>query len=169
MNSITSNQLLDFLESKKNILCIDVRNKNEFRAEHIGTFINIPLKHLSQHTIQEKSYDHIVVSCASGIRSKKAQEQLSKKFSNILNLEGGLNQWKHHQLPTVKGRVEGISVMRQVQIIIGIGVLTGVFGSLFIHSNFIWIAAFFGAGILFAGLSNTCALARLLGLMPWNK
>ena len=31
------------------------------------------------------------------------------------------------------------------------------------------VAAFVGAGLTFAGISNTCAMALLLARMPWNR
>jgi hypothetical protein len=39
----------------------------------------------------------------------------------------------------------------------------------FVHPTFIAIPAFFGAGLTFAGVSGTCALASIIGKMPWNK
>nr|WP_275042777.1 YgaP-like transmembrane domain [Neisseria bacilliformis] len=32
-----------------------------------------------------------------------------------------------------------------------------------------WLAAFVGAGLLTAGLTGFCGMAKLLSHMPWNK
>jgi hypothetical protein len=31
------------------------------------------------------------------------------------------------------------------------------------------LSALIGAGLLFAGLSGWCGMAKLLGVMPWNR
>ncbi len=59
--------------------------------------------------------------------------------------------------------------MRQGEIIVGTGVLAGVLLSVYVKPGFVWVSGFFGAGLLFAGISNTCLLARLLRILPWNK
>jgi len=53
--------------------------------------------------------------------------------------------------------------------VIGFGVLAGVVLSKAVHPQFIYLSAFFGAGLLFAGLSGWCGLAILMSKMPWNK
>lgn len=59
--------------------------------------------------------------------------------------------------------------MRQVQLVIGLCVLAGSALAWFVDPRFVAIPAFFGAGLTFAGASGTCALATLIGWMPWNK
>jgi len=34
---------------------------------------------------------------------------------------------------------------------------------------FFALSGFVGAGLTFAGLSGTCAMASLLAVMPWNR
>ena len=48
-------------------------------------------------------------------------------------------------------------------------VLTGVTLGAFVNSWSLVIAAFFGAGLTFAGATGTCGLALLLMKMPWNR
>jgi hypothetical protein len=59
--------------------------------------------------------------------------------------------------------------MRQVQITAGSLTLLGVVLSLFVHPAFIYLSAFVGAGLTFAGLTGFCGMANFLALMPWNK
>lgn len=33
----------------------------------------------------------------------------------------------------------------------------------------IWLSAFVGAGLVFAGVTGFCGLGLLLSAMPWNK
>ena len=34
---------------------------------------------------------------------------------------------------------------------------------------FVWLSAFVGAGLIYAGLTGVCGMAKLLAKMPWNK
>lgn len=58
--------------------------------------------------------------------------------------------------------------MRQVQIVAGalvvIGILLGQ-----IHPAFRLISAFVGCGLIFAGITGYCGMAKLLALLPYNK
>ena len=59
--------------------------------------------------------------------------------------------------------------MRQVQIGAGSLVLFGVIGGMLFTPVLYWLAAFVGAGLLTAGLTGFCGMAKLLSHMPWNK
>ena len=76
--------------------------------------------------------------------------------------------WRRARLPVREGR-KRLPVDRQVQLIAGTMVLTGVALGALIHPGFLAIAAFFGAGLTFAGLTGTCGLGLLLLRMPWNR
>jgi hypothetical protein len=47
-------------------------------------------------------------------------------------------------------------------------VLTGIGLGLAVSPWFLALAAFFGAGLTFAGATGTCGLALLLMRLPWN-
>jgi hypothetical protein len=69
----------------------------------------------------------------------------------------------------IKGQSNVLPLDRQVQIIVGGSVLTGVVLSQTVAMEWVWVSGFFGAGLLFAGLSGFCGLARVLAMMPWNR
>jgi hypothetical protein len=48
-------------------------------------------------------------------------------------------------------------------------VLTGVALGTLVNAWFLGLAAFFGAGLAFAGATGTCGLALVLMRMPWNR
>jgi hypothetical protein len=83
-------------------------------------------------------------------------------------LEGGMVAWRKAGLPIKEGK-KRLPIERQIQLIVGSGVLTGVLLGVFVNPWFLVIPGFFGAGLTFAGLSGTCALGILLGKAPWNK
>ncbi|WP_353203718.1 DUF2892 domain-containing protein [Sphingomonas sp.] len=60
-------------------------------------------------------------------------------------------------------------MMRQVQIVAGSLVLTGVVLGWLVSPYFFGVSAFVGAGLTFAGISGFCGMARLLGYLPWNR
>ena len=45
----------------------------------------------------------------------------------------------------------------------------GAIGSYAFHPAFIWLSAFVGAGLVFAGITDTCGMGMLLARMPWNQ
>lgn len=156
-------------ENAANTLVIDVRTPGEYRAEHILGVSNVPLDELESHLNLLQQYHHIYVHCASGNRSKQACQKLNQLgLTNIINVEGGLNGWKQVGFPVARtGSV--ISIMRQVQIAAGSLVLLGILLTLVFNFNFIYVSAFIGVGLVYAGVSGTCLMGDLLGRMPWNR
>ncbi|WP_413168420.1 DUF2892 domain-containing protein [Capilliphycus salinus ALCB114379] len=59
--------------------------------------------------------------------------------------------------------------MRQVQIVAGSLVLTGTLLGALVSPWFLLLSGFVGAGLTFAGITNTCALALLLAKLPFNQ
>ena len=59
--------------------------------------------------------------------------------------------------------------MRQVQIVAGSLILLGAALGFTLTPAFYGLSAFIGAGLLFAGVSGFCGMARLLALMPCNR
>jgi hypothetical protein len=59
--------------------------------------------------------------------------------------------------------------VRQVQIGAGSRVLIGVVLGALVAPGFYTLSAFVGAGLLVAGTTGFCGMARLLVHMPWNR
>ncbi len=62
-----------------------------------------------------------------------------------------------------------LPLMRQVQIAAGSLVLLGLILSQTVAPAWIFHTWFVGAGLVFAGVSGFCGLARLLAVLPWNR
>ena len=163
-----------WLESGEAIL-VDVREADEHARERIqgAHLAALSTFNPSQVSAMAKPGQRIVMHCKSGRRATDAARMMAEFASTglaISSMTGGIEGWKTEQLPVVLNTaVSKISVMRQVQIVIGLGVLAGAALAWFVHPAFIVIPAFFGAGLTFAGVSGTCALASIIGKMPWNK
>ena len=153
---------------------IDVRTPAEYRAIHATGTENHELSKLNQEYIEKNilsgnAENTILLICKSGARASKAQEIFRKQNSkNVFVVEGGTDLWEKKGLPVEKGR-SVISLERQVRITAGTLVCVGTILGVFINSYFLIIPGFVGAGLVFAGITDTCAMGLLLAKMPWNK
>jgi hypothetical protein len=77
--------------------------------------------------------------------------------------------WAEAGLPVNRGASKVMSLERQVRIAAGAIVLIGALLAQFVHPTFIWLSAFVGAGLMFAGITDTCAMGLLISKLPWNQ
>lgn len=149
-------------------IIIDVREKDEFLAEHIeGSRLN-PLTQFNPNEVRSNG-KKILLICRSGRRSLEALAKLGSASSNAYSIQGGIRAWKEAGLDLAKKANVPISIMRQVQIVAGSMVFIGVLLGVTVSNWLLIIPAFFGAGLLFAGVTGTCGLAAVLSIMPWNR
>ncbi len=149
---------------------VDVREPVEHAEAHIVGARLIPLGQLEQRVAEIDRSRPVVVMCHAGKRGAEAQAKLAKLgITGVRNLDGGIQGWKSAGLPITESDRKILPLMRQVQITIGLGVLTGVVLSKLVDPNFIYLSAFFGAGLVFAGSTGWCGLAILMSKMPWNR
>jgi rhodanese-related sulfurtransferase len=151
---------------------IDVRTPAEFREIHLEHARNVPLDRLDVDALMSarngSAGEVLYVVCQSGSRGRQACERfLEAGYRNVVNVEGGTKACVAAGLPAVRGK-SAISLERQVRMAAGSLVLLGVALS-FVHPAFIALSAFVGAGLLFAGLTDTCGMALFLARMPWNQ
>jgi rhodanese-related sulfurtransferase len=167
--SILPETLADLRQRKKETVLIDVRTPAEFRAAHVGFARNIPLERLPDAIAAEAMLQSpIYVICQSGGRGKTACQRLSAAGISAVNVEGGTQAWAAAGLPVVRGQ-RAMSLERQVRIAAGSIVLIGAILALTVHPYFAGICAFIGAGLVFAGVTDTCGMGLLLARMPWNR
>lgn len=87
-------------------LLLDVRETDEYAAEHVPGSTLIPLGQLPQRLQELDGYKNqpVVIICRSGSRSAKAVKLLEQAgFSNASNVEGGMIAWKKAGLPVIPG------------------------------------------------------------------
>jgi glyoxylase-like metal-dependent hydrolase (beta-lactamase superfamily II) len=147
---------------------VDVRSPIEFEGERIEGALNMPLEILEARLHELPEQADVVVVCRTGIRATIAAETLGRAGHPSRVLEGGVIAWRGARLPLRLGR-KRLPADRQVQLIAGLMVLAGVTLGTFVNAWFLTIAAFFGAGLTFAGATGTCGLALVLLKMPWNR
>ena len=162
----------DLCESGK-IDLLDVRTPVEFRELHATHARNVPLDRLDPVALMQarngSKEKPLYLICRSGSRGRQACEKfLAAGFPNVVNVEGGTLAWAECGLPVVRGK-KAISLERQVRIAAGLLVLLGALLGWLVHPAFIGLAAFVGAGLVFAGITDTCGMGLLLARMPWNQ
>jgi glyoxylase-like metal-dependent hydrolase (beta-lactamase superfamily II)/rhodanese-related sulfurtransferase len=149
-------------------LLLDVRTTLEFESARIEGALNLPLDQLEARVDEIPEGAEVVVVCRTGVRATIAAETLTRAGRRARVLEGGVNAWRRAKLPLREGR-KRLPVDRQVQLIAGSMVLAGVALGTLVSPWFLALAAFFGAGLTFAGATGTCGLALVLMRMPWNR
>lgn len=173
MKNISANDLKNLIDSGKHIDLIDVRTPIEYRALHVTVARNVPLDRLNPSAIRESgsnSSDPLYVVCRTGGRSRQACEKLlAAGVTNIVNVEGGTVACESAGVPVVRGK-SAIPLNCQVQIITGVTVVAGTIAAL-ATANLYWLSLpmVMGAGLVFSGLTNTCAMGTMLARMPWNQ
>ncbi|MGE0095141.1 MAG: rhodanese family protein [Alphaproteobacteria bacterium] len=154
-----------------NATLVDVREPDEHARERIPGARNLPLSQLEQGDAAIPAGKAVLFHCRSGARTHANALRLAAKAGpcEAYLLEGGLDAWKRAGLPVAADRRQPLELMRQVQIAAGSMVLLGVLLGAFVTPSFYALAGFVGAGLVFAGVTGTCGLARVLRLMPWNR
>jgi rhodanese-related sulfurtransferase len=152
---------------------IDVRTPVEFWELHATDALNVPLLRLDPVAVMQtrngSNNEPLYVICRSGSRGRQACEKfLAAGFPNVVNVEGGTLAWAECGLPVVRGK-KAISLERQVRMAAGLLVLLGALLGWLVHPAFVGLAAFVGAGLVFAGITDTCGMGMLLAQMPWNQ
>lgn len=151
---------------------IDVRTPVEFQEVHLAVARNIPLDQLDPAAFRsrcESSNEALYVICRSGGRGQQACDKFLKAgFTNVVNIAGGTMACVEAGLPVVRGN-KVMSLERQVRIAAGSLVLIGTVLGWTIHTALFGLSAFVGAGLVFAGITDTCGMGLLLARMPWNR
>ena len=164
--------LVNYSELPEDAIILDVRNGNEhsemaLKRKHY--FVELPRfdaeTFIKEHRLKG---ERVYILCKSGMRASKAAAMLEASgYPNVCVINGGIS--------SIQGNLDLVnesstmSMERQVRIAAGMLVLLGSVLALLVNTFFILLPAFVGCGLIYAGISNTCAMASLLGKLPWNK
>jgi rhodanese-related sulfurtransferase len=160
--------------NKEQARLIDVRTPAEYRSVHAAGAEHHELSKLNDAYIDDTllaggAERPLLMLCNSGRRAAQAGKLVEGRTRTpVFVVEGGTDQWADLHLPVEKGKAV-MSLERQVRIAAGTLVLIGTLAGIFVHRAFLVVPAFVGAGLVFAGVTDTCGMALLLAKMPWNK
>ena len=162
--------LRELIDSGRSPRLLDVRTPAEFETVHIPGAYNVPLDLLKEHREELRTHldEDVVLICRSGARATQANQALAGAgLPNLKVLDGGMLAWQAANAPIRQGAPRW-DLERQVRLVAGSIVLAGVLGSVFVP-GLKWVAAFIGAGLTFAAITNTCAMGMLLSRLPYNR
>jgi rhodanese-related sulfurtransferase len=173
ISTISPAQLAVLFREDKLFDLLDVRTPAEYREVHVACARSVPLDQLDPAAVMQArtapTCEPLYLVCRSGARGKQACEKfLAAGFSNVINVEGGTLACIEAGLPVVRGK-KTLSLERQVRIAAGSLVVAGAVLGWIVHPGFAGLSAFVGAGLVFAGITDTCGMAMLLARMPWNR
>jgi rhodanese-related sulfurtransferase len=168
---VSPGELEELLRARPDVRVLDVRTPGEYEAVHIAGAYNVPLDTLGEHAADIRAHvgEPVVLVCQSGARARRAEEALKAAGLPQLHvLDGGVNGWVAAGRPVRRG-VARISLERQVRIAAGALAATGGFLALLVNPLFALLPAFVGSGLVFAGVTDTCAMGMLLAKLPYNR
>jgi rhodanese-related sulfurtransferase len=163
-------QLSTLLTADRGARLLDVRTTSEFENAHIAGAYNVPLDQLHEHTDDVRhAGGPVVLICQSGQRAQRAEALLQQAgMNNVLVLDGGMNAWVARGYETRRVRPR-MSLERQVRIGAGALVAAGAAGALIVSPVLAAVPLLIGGGLVFAGLTDTCAMGMLLAKLPYNR
>lgn len=149
---------------------VDVRTAMEVDAESVPGARHVPVDEIVARADEIRATPAPrLLLCRTGARARAAREALVRQgLGGLAVVEGGLEAYRQAGGETRRGRAR-VSLERQVRIAAGLLVLVGTGLGVVAHPAFLALAAFAGAGLVFAGLTDRCGMALLLARMPWNR
>ena len=169
MQNISVIQCLGRRKQSVGIPLIDVRTPAEYGSVHADGAVNHPMESFDLEKVPFARDEEIHVICQSGGRSMKICQKLEAAgFTKIVNVDGGTSAWQSAGLPLVEGK-KVMSLERQVRIAAGSLVVIGAAVGQFVHPAGFGLSAFIGAGLVFAGVTDSCGMGMMIAKMPWNR
>lgn len=149
---------------------IDVREYPEFAGGHIEGSELFPLGTLDRASEGWSRSEPLTLVCRSARRAEQARQTLAAKGFQSLNvLEGGVQAWTNEGKPHTMAAHKPWSMERQARVTAGAPILAFLGLGILISKEFFFGAGLVGAGLVYAGVSDTCMMASVLGRMPWNN
>ena len=171
LRSVSAQQLAVLAGSGK-LHILDVRTPGEFASLRIAGSVNVPFERLDPPALLARfgADTPLYCVCQTGTRSQLAADRLrAAGFTNVVHVDGGTNAWTSAELPLLRGERSVISLERQVRIAAGLISVLGIIAGALIHPAGYVVSALVGAGLFYAGVSNTCGMSMVLARLPWNQ
>lgn len=150
---------------------LDVRTPAEFAGTRIAGAINAPVDLVEGHAhrIGEAIPGDVLLVCRTDRRAHVAAKALAPTMGGRVHvLVGGMTEWEKEHRDVEHGQGGPWAMDRQVRTVAGALALAGVAASTVVPKAK-WLSAGIGAGLLYAGVSDTCAMTKVLDKMPWNQ
>jgi rhodanese-related sulfurtransferase len=163
---VTVEELAAGLRGAAAPLVVDVRLPAEYRAVHLEHSILVPLDQIARRRDELPRDREVVLVCRTGSRARLAAAELPGFRTRVL--EGGIAAWQEAGYPVVEGKAH-MSLERQVRVVAGALASAGGVLAVAVSPWFGLVPAFVGAGLVYAGVTDRCGMAMLLGKLPYNR
>ena len=174
VQTITPKELEDLRRQGRPVELIDVRTPVEYREVHAEPARLVPLDALDPRAIMEArdgtKDEPLYMICRSGGRGRQAAERFhAAGFTQRRERGGGhdgLGAGRAARRPRARrssrwsGRCGSPPARWSM-----LGTALGAF----VHPAFLALSGFVGAGLVFAGVTDTCGMGMMLARMPWNR
>jgi len=171
VRSVSAQQLAGLADSGK-LHLLDVRTPGEFATLRIARAVNVPFERLDPAALLARfgADAPLYCICQTGTRSQLAADRLrAAGCTNVVHVDGGTNAWMSEGLPMMRGGRSVISLERQVRISAGLLSMLGIIAGAWVHPAGYWLSALIGAGLVYAGVTNSCGMSMVLARLPWNQ
>jgi rhodanese-related sulfurtransferase len=163
-------------QAKEKLYILDLRSHAEVEHEYLEGCSHFPVQTLDSPKLQDfleqqghQSAKPVYLLCANGPRATLAADKLKNNLdAELIIITGGINALKALGVNLTIGASQVISLERQVRITAGSLVVLGVLLGLLVSPWFYGLSGFVGAGLVFAGITDTCGMGMMLARMPWN-
>ncbi len=151
-------------------LLVDVRSVGEVLESQIPASVFLPFDLVSRERVEGLggAGKTPIMVCRSGRRAEEAAQALAQQVDEVAVLDGGIVRWEEDGLPLSRGR-KAMPLDRQVLVAAGSLILLFTLLGLLVSPWFLAGSLFVPCGMIFAGITGTCGMARVLIMMPWNK
>jgi len=152
------------------VTLIDVREEAEYAAAHIPGALLMPTSKFQPDAVARAANGRVVVHCASAMRASEAcAKLLTCGCENVWLFKPGVKGWREAGYEVAGAGQEKLPVLRQVQLIVGTGIVIGTALGLMLSPWFFTLPAMMGCGLLMAGATGSCPMADALAKLPYNQ
>jgi rhodanese-related sulfurtransferase len=170
VTTIDAATLREWLDQPNKVTVIDVRTPAEFETARINGSVNIPLNLIEKQTgrVAERLHRDVVLVCQSGTRATQGRQRLAGVGADRLHvLDGGVGAFEAAGGGLVRGRPRW-ALERQVRLAVGSLVLSSLVAGMR-RPRARLLAGGVAAGLTISALTDTCAMGRVLGALPYNR
>jgi rhodanese-related sulfurtransferase len=98
--TVTPDEAKSLIESRKDLLLVDVRGQDELREGYITGSVLMPVWDIVKGVQRPPRNKPILLICAVGGRSLALGKLMAKNgWNEVYNLKGGIEAWKEAKLP----------------------------------------------------------------------
>lgn len=149
-------------------IIVDVRERAEYRENHIPNSINLPLSEFTTAPYEVFPDQKFCLICNSQNRAKQVFEKLeSQDISNVFLMQYGYEQLEKAKQP--EKLASGWTIDRQFRMTLGVLMVIFLIGFKTVGNSFLIIPIILATGLVFTSIIDRCYMRMGIALLPWNR